>query len=372
MKIKQIILFFILLQLVLSCAKKKYPESTIDNESVYYSRMTVDGQQVEIKAGEENYYLYTSATQDSTNTYTFGARLATSDCASCPGTLQFQITDFSNSKVGSVAVTDSPFVSPRNYLRDGLGPQYSVEFRASYNRSAVSNYVNWDFGDGAIASGFVVNRVYKGSGPYQVCLSVRGDNGCVSSNCNVQNFAPGKMRAFVKSTNPGRDSVLFSAKVSGGKTPYSYSWDFGDGTVGTDSVVLHNYNVSGAYGVILFVKDANGKVVSSNYNVVTSKDNSSCAANYSIVSVSTSTNGIQDWGKVRIKYTLPNGSTYSSSSIDQSSNSKFEILSMEDAGLNEKGEKIKKLKITFSATLFNGTKNINIENGEAIIAIVYP
>ncbi|MCX7606616.1 MAG: gliding motility-associated C-terminal domain-containing protein, partial [Bacteroidia bacterium] len=43
-----------------------------------------------------------------------------------------------------------------------------------------------------------------------------------------------------------------------GVGPYTYSWDLGDGTVSTDSLVLHVYPLGGSYTVSLVVRNADG------------------------------------------------------------------------------------------------------------------
>ena len=374
MKKLHVIGLILFTQLLVFCKKHQYPESVVENEVVYYSRMTADGKAVEIKAGVDNYYLYSSHSQDSNGVYTFASRFATTDCESCAGTLQIQLTDFKNSAKGASVLIDSSLqIGTRGYLREGRGPFYTVEFRSNYNRSAVSNNYLWDFGNGIEASGFSATKTFQNPGPYQICLTVKGNNGCSSSNCNSQLIGLGQLRAFVGSSTVSvvGDSVLYTANVSGGTAPYTYLWNFGDGAIGTGSTAIHTYNVPGAYGVTLRVKDATGKIVSTNYNAVTKNDVSSCAANYSVSGVTASTNGIQTWSKASIRYTTADGVTYSSLPIDQASDAVFEIMSVEPAGTNEKGESIKKVKVKFSATLFNGTNNLKLENGEAVIAVAY-
>lgn len=51
--------------------------------------------------------------------------------------------------------------------------------------------------------------------------------------------------------------VTFEAVVSGGTSPYTYDWDFGDGSShGTTNPVTHTYNLAGKYNVTLTVTDS--------------------------------------------------------------------------------------------------------------------
>ncbi len=51
--------------------------------------------------------------------------------------------------------------------------------------------------------------------------------------------------------------IFFSADVSGGEAPYSYDWNFGDGTRSHLSSDTHRYATAGFYTVSLTVTDAN-------------------------------------------------------------------------------------------------------------------
>src|SRR5215213_7860785 len=56
----------------------------------------------------------------------------------------------------------------------------------------------------------------------------------------------------------------FEANVTGGTVPYTYSWDFGDGSVESDDdeTVDHTFDVAGTYTVSATVTDSTGRTVS--------------------------------------------------------------------------------------------------------------
>ena len=56
----------------------------------------------------------------------------------------------------------------------------------------------------------------------------------------------------------------FEANVTGGTVPYTYSWDFGDGSVESDDdeSVDHTFDVAGNYTVTFTVTDSTGRTVS--------------------------------------------------------------------------------------------------------------
>src|SRR5438552_15871489 len=63
--------------------------------------------------------------------------------------------------------------------------------------------------------------------------------------------------------------VKFTASASGATPPYSYSWNFGDGSTfsTTDPVVTHTYTVQGTFLVTLNVVDAAGAAGTNSRNV---------------------------------------------------------------------------------------------------------
>src|SRR5436853_7103766 len=50
--------------------------------------------------------------------------------------------------------------------------------------------------------------------------------------------------------------MRFAATASGGTSPYSYSWNFGDGATGTGQEVFHTYTSPGTFTVALTINDS--------------------------------------------------------------------------------------------------------------------
>jgi hypothetical protein len=59
------------------------------------------------------------------------------------------------------------------------------------------------------------------------------------------------------------NSIQFYPTISGGFSPYSYEWNFGDGDTSTDANPSHAYHSSGTFTVTLKVTDDKGNTVSS-------------------------------------------------------------------------------------------------------------
>jgi hypothetical protein len=66
--------------------------------------------------------------------------------------------------------------------------------------------------------------------------------------------------ASLRSAKEGQN-IWFEPEVSGGFEPYSYEWDFGDGSTSTEEYPSHAYKSEGTYTVSLKVTDDHGNVV---------------------------------------------------------------------------------------------------------------
>ena len=60
----------------------------------------------------------------------------------------------------------------------------------------------------------------------------------------------------------------FGAHITGGTEPYTISWDFGDGSEGSDEEnVVHTFEEPGTYNVVVTITDSNGETASDNLDI---------------------------------------------------------------------------------------------------------
>jgi PKD repeat protein len=108
----------------------------------------------------------------------------------------------------------------------------------------------WNFGDGATASGNIAEHVYARAGRFTVTLTIGNGATTAQSTASVQvnaplaagfNFSPAK-----PTTN---DTVTFTDATDGGAT--AWSWSFGDGAVSSAQNPTRRYASPGTYAVTL-------------------------------------------------------------------------------------------------------------------------
>ncbi|MEO9532844.1 MAG: PKD domain-containing protein [Crocinitomicaceae bacterium] len=130
-----------------------------------------------------------------------------------------------------------------------VGPQYSY---------------HWDFGDGNTSTDDNPGYTYSSDGVYTVVLTlIDSVAGCqdvftaqvtvaCGNNCTVTGD-------FTYTMNFNNCEVAYYSQAFGGQAPYSYLWDFGDGTTSNQANPVHQYpGGANPYQVCLTIFDANG------------------------------------------------------------------------------------------------------------------
>lgn len=136
-------------------------------------------------------------------------------------------------------------------------PPLLVEFTDLSSSDAVSWF--WDFGNGSTSSLQNPSHIYTESGSFSVTLIVTNANGCTDTI-----FEPD----LVNLSGPMGDFSFFPDSV--GCPPYditftstaenvtTYTWDFGDGSLGSGETTTHTYTQIGSFIPTLILEDDNG------------------------------------------------------------------------------------------------------------------
>ena len=131
---------------------------------------------------------------------------------------------------------------------------------------------SWNFGDSTSASGNIVSHTYSSAGSYTVTLTAKDANVQTVTSTQTLLVAPSPLTTiFVVASSSGLtvgQPASFTASVSGGTSPYTFNWNFGDGTTASGNPVNHSFNMPGTYTVTVTVADANAKTATATASIL--------------------------------------------------------------------------------------------------------
>ena len=150
-----------------------------------------------------------------------------------------------------------------------------INFNASGSKAEPGHSIvdfAWNFGDGTLGSGALVQHAYSQTGTYTVTLKVTDDVGrksdLISKTITVTNGNPTADFSFNPSAPRSGQQVVFDASASeaaAGRTIVSYSWSFGNGSSGSGRTVTTTFTTGATpttYNVLLTITDSAGRTSS--------------------------------------------------------------------------------------------------------------
>ncbi len=150
-----------------------------------------------------------------------------------------------------------------------------IPYSVSYQDNSVpvaSTIVSWiwDFGDGNISTQQNPTHTYTNTGVYDLSLIVIDDNGCQGDTTVsdfMELFSPFSLDFETNPNNAQTSTCLDNISVdfnglpdnTGG--PYTYAWNFGDGSSSTEQNPAKTYSSTGVFNVTLQVTDQTSQCV---------------------------------------------------------------------------------------------------------------
>ena len=127
---------------------------------------------------------------------------------------------------------------------------------------------SWSFGDGGHDTQQNPSHSYLAVGNYTAALTATdslGHSGTGTVTVKVTAPLAVAVQGLPKTTGPAPLTVNLSSAVTGGTPPYSYNWDFADGTAaGVAPAAQHTWSTAGLYDVTLTVSDSCGHATTAN------------------------------------------------------------------------------------------------------------
>jgi hypothetical protein len=365
---KKILLLLLTGLALASCKKREYPpEQNADEGAGIYLEGTAGAEPVSLRIGQDDYYCYSSYQQRTDSVYVFTGELKKYECNSCPNAFRLELSDYRRSLPGSSINPDSSFHTGLRSFAPALTKAQMVGFTPQSNKTVAS--VRWAASNGMVSSSNNLNTEFTQPGLQTISLTVRTTGNCetiIASKIFVSE--EGIFGCDIKVPGTSNNTAEFSAALVGGKPPFKYSWEFGDGGKSNLQSPSHVYPYIGSYPVKLTIEDADHKTCEANYIHVTDKDLSSCSVNMSLLYFGG--RPLPPEG-VKLQWIDDSNIAFSSDGFDQPANSYFEITSSLHFKPNDQGEPGRLLNVRFNVLLSDGSRKLWFKSDKAAIVVAY-
>lgn len=142
----------------------------------------------------------------------------------------------------------------------------------------------WNFGNGVTSTGNITSYVYLVAGSYTAIVTATNTTNSMVATTTVvilPDTAISGLTAANSSPSNQNSPTWFTASVSAG-TNVSYTWNFGDGFMGTGITAVHTYTTPNIYtAIVTATNSANTQSVTTSVTVVANAPISGLAANSS-------------------------------------------------------------------------------------------
>jgi hypothetical protein len=389
---RKIILLIFIGIAFLTCKKEELPQSSQAAQPVFFFNGNINGTPKNWQAGVNNYYMYSSYTQDSVgvNKVVYGFS----------GTLQ---STNSNTNSVQIIINDKEVTAPNASVASHIDTALSIPYYGySTPSDSTTKYFikftptilagtpiayTYNFGDGNTSNALSPTHTYTSVGTYTTSLKVNFATGS-SIAYNTIKILSVQPQLWMDSAISGVSNVTmntaqiqFTGIAKHGVAPLTFTWNYGDASTYTppatnaDTItVTHTYDtINRIYSPSVTVTDHNGNSQTYNFNVWAGSADSTNGMYYSISAPQPITTMSYPLSKVIVNYIDGSGNVYTSNNNLQPGTSTFQILSVSSYQSNLNNNPTKMLNITFNCMLYPilGGAPIPASNCTAIIAVAY-
>jgi hypothetical protein len=227
--------------LATGCRKREYPPEKvqIDAEPIYCNG-SIDNEPLVLKVGADGYYCYSSFNQRQDSIYLFEGELKKFGCHACGSSFRVLLSDYRRRSAGAPVFVDSSFRTGGRQFLPEVSRANKFTFTALSNKQIISQ--RWDFSDGTSSTSLQTDHEFRQLGVQSVSLTVVNTGNCENTVVNKIYISDADYFACAVSSSATANSVgVFTGQVSGGKPPFRYTWNFGDGSVSNLQNPTHTY-----------------------------------------------------------------------------------------------------------------------------------
>jgi len=159
--------------------------------------------------------------------------------------------------IGSIPLSTSFTVSPGTPLVNK-----PVTFTSTTTGGTSPYTITWSFGDGSTGTGATVTHTYSTAQSFTVTETGSDSSSpsqTATSSKSVTVSPPPPLSTtftFLPSAPLVNTPEVFTATTTGGASPYTIAWNFGDGSTGTGTSITHTYSTAQTFTVTETATDA--------------------------------------------------------------------------------------------------------------------
>lgn len=153
-----------------------------------------------------------------------------------------------------------------------------VNFSSTSTGTTAGSQYLWTFGDNTNGTGLSTSHTYSAPGSYLAFLSVINNSISCFDTSNSQIITPAfcNISTSASAVYSASNAVVFTGNATGTFSNTTYTWLYGDGTVGAGLNSTHSYSAAGIYTVTFRVNNNTTPACRDSFQLVI---NSTCALN---------------------------------------------------------------------------------------------